>query len=40
MAIWYYRVALKLDPEGSNAARMIEQITSDEKPGYTSGKKS
>ena len=40
MAIWYYRVALKLDPEGSNAARMIEQITSDEKPGYTSGNKS
>jgi len=39
-AIWYYRVSLKLDPESGNAARMIEQMTSDKKPGYESDNKS
>ena len=39
-AIRYYRVALKLDPESSNAVRMIEQMMSDKKLSYASGNKS
>ncbi len=39
-AIRYYRVSLKLDPESSNAVRMIEQMMSDKKLAYASGNKS
>jgi tetratricopeptide (TPR) repeat protein len=39
-AIRYYRVSLKLDPESSNAVRMIEQMMSDKKFSYASGNKS
>jgi tetratricopeptide (TPR) repeat protein len=39
-AIRYYRVSLKLDPESSNAVRMIEQMMSDKKLSYASGNKS
>jgi len=40
MAIWYYRVSLKLDPESSNAAQMIERMTSKQQLSYASGNKS
>ena len=39
-AIRYYRVSLKLDPESSNAVRMIEQMMSDKKLGHAIGNKS
>jgi len=40
MAIWYYRVSLKFDPESINAAQMIEQLTSEQQLSYASGNKS
>jgi len=40
MAIRYYRVSLKLDPESSNAARMIERMTGEQQLSYASGNKS
>jgi len=39
-AIRYYRVSLRLDPESSNAVRMIEQMMSGKKLDYASGNKS
>lgn len=35
-AIHYYRVSLKLDPDSSNAARMIERMTREQHVSYTS----
>jgi tetratricopeptide (TPR) repeat protein len=39
-AIRYYRVSLKLDPESSNAAQMIERMTAEQQKSYASGNKS
>ncbi len=39
-AIRYYRVALKLDPESGNAARMIERMMAEQKLAYATGDKS
>ena len=39
-AIRYYQVALKLDPESSNAAQMIERMTDGQQFSYESGNKS
>ena len=39
-AIRYYQVALKLDPESSNAVQMIEQLSAEQQFSYTSGNKS
>jgi len=36
-AIRYYRVSLRLDPESSNAARMIERIMGEKQLSYASG---
>jgi len=36
-AIRYYRVSLALDPEGKNAAEMIERMTSKQQFSYVSG---
>ncbi len=39
-AILYYRVSLKLDPDSSNAARMIEKMTGEQDLSQASGHKS
>lgn len=39
-AILYYRESLKLDPDSSNAARMIERMTGERQLSYASGNKS
>ncbi len=39
-AILYYRVSLKLDPDSSNAARMIEKMTGEQDLSQASGNKS
>jgi cytochrome c-type biogenesis protein CcmH/NrfG len=39
-AIRYYQVSLKLDPESSNAAQMIERLTAEQQLGFASGNKS
>ncbi|MDH3747540.1 MAG: tetratricopeptide repeat protein [Gammaproteobacteria bacterium] len=39
MAIRYYRRSLDLDPENSNAARMIERITGEQQLSHASGNK-
>jgi tetratricopeptide (TPR) repeat protein len=39
-AIRYYQVSLKLDPESSNAAQMIERMTAEQQFSYVSGNKS
>ncbi len=39
-AIRFYRVSLKLDPESSNAAQMIERMTAEQQFSYESGSKS
>ena len=40
IAIRYYRVSLKLDPESSNAARMIERMMDEQQLTYASDNKS
>ncbi len=39
-AILYYRVSLKLDPDSSNAVRMIEKMTGEQDLSQASGHKS
>lgn len=39
-AIRYYRVSLNLDPESSNAARMIKRMTDQQRLSYVTGDKS
>jgi len=39
-ALRYYRVSLKLNPHGSNAAQMIERMTGELQLGYASRNKS
>jgi tetratricopeptide (TPR) repeat protein len=39
-AIRYYQVSLKLDPESSNAAQMIERMTAEQLLSYASSDKS
>ena len=39
-AIRYYRVALELDPESNNAAKMIERMTAEQKFHNANGNKS
>ena len=40
MAIRYYRRSLELDPDNSNAARMIDQMIGEQQLSHTSGDKS
>lgn len=40
MAIRYYRVSLKLNPDSRNAVRMIERMTGERQLSYASGNKS
>ena len=40
LAIRYYRVSLKLDPESNNATQMIERMTAEQQKSYASGNQS
>jgi len=40
MAIRYYRRSLELDPDNSNAARMIDRMIGEQQLSHTSGDKS